>query len=82
MATFSSSRSLSELPSFDEFQTAADSKDLIAVSASMSFDHETAIGLASRFREEENFFLLESATEGPRHGARFSFMGFAKSILR
>jgi anthranilate synthase component 1 len=49
---------------------------IVALSSTLTFDHETAISLADRFIDENNFCLLESASSGPGHVARYSFLGF------
>jgi anthranilate synthase component 1 len=65
---------LPTLPSLAEAQAAARGADLVALTTSLHFDHETAVSLADRFVDEPCVFLLESASAGPN--ARYSFLGF------
>lgn len=68
---------LANVTSFEKYQTMLDyGCQLVAVQATMMFDHETVLTLASRFCEREHFFLLESATTGPKGLSRYSFLGF------
>ena len=65
---------MANIPTLGEAQAAARDADLLALTASLHFDHETAVSLADRFVDEAHFFLLESASAGPN--ARYSFLGF------
>jgi anthranilate synthase component I len=49
--------------------------DVLAVAQTISSDYQTSIGIADRFVDEDNFFLLESATQGAGSVARYSFLG-------
>lgn len=62
------------LPSLAAIESAARTADLLALTVSLNFDHETAVSLADRFVDEKHMFLLESASAGPN--ARYSFLGF------
>jgi len=59
-----------------EFIEKAKLVDIFGIGTAFYCDHETAISLADRFVNRDNFFLLESATAGPGNVARYSFMGF------
>lgn len=63
-----------QLPSLEAAMQAAAGADIVALTASLHFDHETAVALADRFVDEPYMFLLESASAGPN--ARYSFLGF------
>lgn len=64
------------LPNESQFHKAALSHDLVSLSVSMAWDHETIISLAHRFSNQEHLFLLESAPSGASKMARFSYLGF------
>lgn len=53
----------------------SDSSPLVSIKETIQWDHETAISLADRFRDNQDFFLLESAA-GSLSMARFSYIGF------
>lgn len=61
------------LPSLAAIEAAAQTADLLALTVSLNFDHETAVSLADRFVDQSHMFLLESASAGPN--ARYSFLG-------
>lgn len=65
---------MATLPTLAQAQAAAAGADLVALTTSLHFDHETAVSLADRFVDEPQFFLLESASAGPN--SRYSFLGF------
>ncbi|NRA46238.1 MAG: chorismate-binding protein [Oligoflexales bacterium] len=58
------------------FMDLAKKNDIVGISRKLTWDHESIITLAQRFLEEEHFFLLESASGGSGHIARYSFLGF------
>ena len=64
-----------ELPEFNVIKQKAEQGGLLALTHSMTFDHETAISLAGRFIDRSFCVLLESATGGPGNVARYSFLG-------
>ena len=56
--------------------SASDEENVVAIWKTISFDHESALTLASRFVDRKQFFLLESAIASTGAGARYTFMGF------
>ncbi|MCG8471879.1 MAG: chorismate-binding protein [Desulfobacterales bacterium] len=66
---------LREFPSRDQFNTLAQSADVVPLCREILADMETPVSLLSRFyRPESPAFLLESVEGGERWG-RFSFLG-------
>lgn len=64
------------IPDYNAFAKAAGCGNLVAMTVTMPFDHESPVSLADRFLDRSHFFLLESATTGPGQIARYTFMGF------
>lgn len=59
------------------FVEACETADIVSIGQSITFDTETAVNLADRFLEDEDyFFLLESAVSGGGQIARYTFIGF------
>ncbi len=68
-------------PSFDDFVKLSQDYNLIPLYLEMPADLETPISLLYKvFDEEPHVFLLESM-EGPEKWARYSFIGFAPSLI-
>lgn len=65
-----------KFPPFEEFKEQAANHNLVALCTSLSWDHETAVSLASRFEDREDMILLESATHGAGHMARHTYVAF------
>ena len=61
---------------YANFQELAKEHSIVALACVRTMDHETAITIADRFIDEDYFFLLESASGGGGHMARYSFLGF------
>ena len=64
-----------KISSKEDYLEVVDKYDLVAIGETVSSDHQTSINIADRFIDEEHFFLLESATQGPGSVARYSFLG-------
>ena len=54
--------------------------DILAIGQTISSDYQTSISIADRFVNEDNFFLLESATQGAGSVARYSFLGVGSLV--
>ena len=68
---------LRKFPSRDQFNTLAQSADVVPLCREILADMETPVSLLSRFyRPESPAFLLESVEGGERWG-RFSFLGIS-----
>lgn len=67
-----------KLGTFAEFKQDVAKYDYVAIGETLVCDDQTSINIADRFCESENFYLLESATEGPDSVARYSFIGVGK----
>lgn len=59
-----------------EWSALIGSASIVGMWQTISFDHESALSLAHRFCERDNFFLLESAVASSHSGARYTFLGF------
>ena len=64
-----------QMPTSLELEEAFQNAQYVVVVNELSFDHETVISLLGRFKDDEAVFLLESATSGPSHMARYSYLG-------
>ena len=72
-----------KISSKEDYLAVVDDYDLIAIGETVSSDHQTSINIADRYIENEHFFLLESATQGPGSVARYSFLGIdALSVVK